>query len=214
MTHSTHEHLEHAEHSQHAAHDALNRKVAMTMAIIAACLAVAAMVSHRGHTETLRLTTEANIYHTKANVYHTKSSDAWNYYQAKNILSRFYNVQLMEAKTEKAKKYLAGEIEKYKGTKSKEGELAKLKREAEKLGEEGEHAKHEAEHNEHLSHEVHLHVNWIDYGHLALDLALVLATITVLTKLRGFWYFGMAAAVVGVGLVLVGVLGLVDTGHF
>jgi hypothetical protein len=200
MAHSTHEQLEHAEHTQHAAHNPLDRKVAMTMAIIAAFLAAASMVSHRGHTETLRLTTEADMYHTK-------EANKWAYYQAKNTLERQYQVNLMEAQKEKTKEHLKKEIDRYKGTGGKEGSLAEAKHEAEEL-------RDEANHFEHASHEVHGHVNWIDYGHLGLELALVLSSITVLTKQRSFWYAGIAAAIIGVGLVLYGVQGLLHMGHF
>src|SRR5260370_33987999 len=78
MSDGTEHHLEHAQHTQHAAHNPFDRGVAMTMAIIAAVLAGVTLVSHRGHTETLRLTSEATTFHTKA-------SDEWNLYQAKNI---------------------------------------------------------------------------------------------------------------------------------
>jgi hypothetical protein len=195
----TEHHLEHAEHAEHAAHNPLDRMVAMTMAIFAAMLAAAAMVSHRGHTETLRLTTEANIYHTKA-------SDAWNYYQAKNTLSRQYKVLLMEPRNEKSKKYLTREITKYEGADGKKGTLAELKHKAEALTEDGDK-------EEHASHDVHHNVGWIDYGHLGLELALIMCAICVLTKQRGFWYTGIAAAVVGLALVLVGVAGLIQHGH-
>jgi hypothetical protein len=198
MSHTEH-HLEHAEHAQHAAHDPLDRKVAMTMAIIAAILAAAAMISHRGHTEVLRLSNQANLHHTKA-------SDAWNYYQAKNTLSRQYKVLLMEAQSEKTREYLTKEIEKYEGTRDKKGSLAKLEHNARELTEQGEE-------EEHASHGVHQSVNWIDFGHLGLELALVLCSITVLTKQRGFWYVGMAAAAAGVVVVLVGVVGLLEHGH-
>lgn len=212
MSHVEHP-LEHAEHAQHAAHDPLDRQVAMTMTIIAALLAAAAMISHRGHTETLRLTTEANICHTKASTFHTKASDAWNYYQAKNTLARQYQVLLLETREPKAKEYLEKEVRKYEGAAGKEGKLAELKREAEKLQKEGEEWEQKAEAHEHTSHEVHISVNWVDYGHLGLELALVLCSVTVLTKQRGFWYLGIAAAAAGLLLVLGGVAGLLAHGH-
>src|SRR5256885_8525131 len=76
MSHGTEEHLEHAEHAQHPVQDPFYRQVAMTMAIVAAALACVTMLSHREHTETLRLQNEATIHHTQA-------SDQWAYYQAK-----------------------------------------------------------------------------------------------------------------------------------
>src|SRR6266849_9375295 len=85
MSHGTEEHLEHAEHAQHAdqaAQDPFFRRVAMTMALVAAVLACITMLSHREHTETLRLQSEATISHTQA-------TDQWAYYQAKKV--REYN---------------------------------------------------------------------------------------------------------------------------
>src|SRR5438128_12040256 len=84
MSHGTEEHLEHAEHAQHPVHDPFYRQVAMTMAIVAAVLACVTMLSHREHTETLRLQNEATIHHTQA-------SDQWAYYQAKK--AREYNFE-------------------------------------------------------------------------------------------------------------------------
>jgi hypothetical protein len=237
MPHTEH-HLEHAEHAQHAAHDPLDRKVAITMAIVAALLAVVAMLSHRGHTETLRLTTQANIKHTE-------SSDLWAFFQATNIRSHEYKALIgmsewlptkpgADKKQQKFVKKLRDKVGEYEGKKEakhakedkhavaseaaaghkaageegtrKGGKLGKIQHKAEGL-------KEQAEELEEASHAVHKSVDWIDYGHLALDLALVLSTITLLTKQRGFWYIGMASAAVGAAVALVGVAGLLQQGH-
>src|SRR5438128_6368432 len=87
MSEKIEHHLENAEHAQHHAHDPFDRRVAMTMSIVAAVLAGVTLVSHRGHTETLRLATEADTNHTKA-------SDQWNLYQAKNIRAHEYEAFL------------------------------------------------------------------------------------------------------------------------
>src|SRR5262245_34525514 len=79
MAHGPEHSLEEAGHGGHTL-GPFDRKVAMTMAIIAAGLACISLLSHRGHTETLRLQSQANAFHTEA-------SDAWNFYQAKNIRS-------------------------------------------------------------------------------------------------------------------------------
>ena len=54
MSHGTEHHLEHAEHAQHQAHDPFDRRVAVSMAIMAAVLAGVTLASHRGHTEPAR----------------------------------------------------------------------------------------------------------------------------------------------------------------
>src|SRR5438445_140893 len=78
MAEGTEKHLEHAEHARHAAHDPFDRRVAMTMAIVAAVLACVTMLSHRSHNETLRLQSdslgiknEAIHFQSQSNIFHT-----------------------------------------------------------------------------------------------------------------------------------------------
>ncbi len=60
------------------------------------------------------------------------------------------------------------------------------------------HKKEEAaEKKLHESHHVHAVADRLDFGHLGLELALVLCSIAVLTKQTGFWYSGVAIAAVG-----------------
>ena len=92
MSHGMEEHLEHAEHAQHAAHNPFDRRVAMSMAIVAAVLACVAMLSHRAHNETLQLQNEANLKQIEANICHTEATDQWNYYQAKSIKDLIYRI--------------------------------------------------------------------------------------------------------------------------
>jgi Domain of unknown function (DUF4337) len=204
----TEHHLEHAEHAHHAAFNPFDRKVATSMAMIAAVLAGVTLLSHRGHNDTLRLQTEANIDHTKA-------SDMWGFYQAKNIRNHEYQADLRlvsflavapgaDSARDEAIRYWTSQVEKSEGKKGTAenggdpGELAEIKREAEAL-------QTEAKAKEHESHAIHQSVNWIDVGHLGLELALVLCSVAVLTKLRGFWFAGLCVAVAGVALALFGV---------
>src|SRR5208283_806760 len=99
---STPEHLHEAEHVEHAAHDPFDRKVAMTMAIVAAALACMVMLSHRSHNDTLRLQSEAGILMTHADTLETqavherdKLTNQWNFYQAKNIRKHEYEAFLL-----------------------------------------------------------------------------------------------------------------------
>ena len=209
MGHRTDQHLEHTEHTQHHAQDPFDRKIAMSMAVLAAVLAGVTMLSHRGHTETLRLATEATQFHTK-------ESDAWNYYQAKNIISYDYEGQVAilpvlpnSEDTAKARKkaaaYMNGILDKYKGKPGPDGkrpkdqgQLADLMQQAKKLQAEGEKATAK-------SHHVHGAVDWIDGGHLALDLALVLCTVALLMRHRTFWYTGLLVGILGASVAGVGV---------
>ena len=84
MSHGPEEHIEHGEHAIHAAHNPFDRRVAMTIAIVAAVLACVTMLSHRAHNETILRQAESNRLQTEANILHTKASDQWNYYQSKS----------------------------------------------------------------------------------------------------------------------------------
>ena len=81
---NTHEHLEQAEHAEHAAHSPFDRRVAVSVAMVAAVLAGISMLGHRKHNEVLQLTTEANIHHTQA-------TDTWGEYQAVNVRDHGYD---------------------------------------------------------------------------------------------------------------------------
>ena len=52
------------------------KKIGLTMAIVAVLLALATMLGHRSHTDEVLIQTKAN--------------DQWAYYQAKNIRSHMY----------------------------------------------------------------------------------------------------------------------------
>ncbi len=224
---STEHHLEHPEHVHHAALNPFDRQVAMTMAIIAAGLAGVTLLSHRGHNDTLSLQTEANILHTRANIDHTRASDMWGFYQAKNIRNHEFQAYLMmaaflpsepaqAAAKKKALKYWTDQVEKYEGHKDKEamaGELAEIMREARTLEGEAQSLQKEAQEKEHDSHLVHHSVNWIDFGHLGLELALVLCSVAILAKVRFFWFGGIGVALAGAGLALYSVYALLLKSH-
>lgn len=199
----TSENLEHIEHTQHAAHAPFDRNVAMTMAMVAAVLACIAMLSHRTHNERLGLLTEADTLHTQANTFQTKAADEWAYYQAKNIRHQEYQAMLGllgvlpkdGAGQERAKaleRDWSDKVAKYKKELPEHQEKARsLEEEAKKRVEEAEH-KHEA--SEHLHHRG----TGLDGSQLAVELALVLCSLAVLTKKAAFWYAGIAAGAVGV----------------
>jgi hypothetical protein len=237
MAEGTEHHLEHAEHSQHAAHHPFDRGVAMIMAIIAAILAGVTLVSHRGHTETLRLGNEATTNHTKA-------SDEWNLYQAKNIRSHEYQMflflQSMLAKdvvkddeqTRAMRQYWISQIDNFEGpgywanfldkvgkakpptATAERGDSKATSDKAEgKVSERTQYSEKatdlqtKAAKLEHQSHALHGNVTWIDLGHLGLELALVFCAIAVLTKQRSFLLTGICLAVIGSGVAGWGIVG-------
>lgn len=215
---NTHEQLENIEHTQHASHGGgFDRKVAMTMAIIAAMLASVTMLSHRAHNETLRLQGEANRLQTEANIEHTRAADQWGFYQAKNIRRHEYlafgnllkvmapaagkeseqakQIQFWEAK---AKEYDGADDKKDEGEDAEKKSLKVIRKEAEHLEEEASHKQHEAHELLKESEHTHHRGDRFDLSELGVELGLVLCSLAVLTKRTPFWLFGIGAAVVGV----------------
>jgi hypothetical protein len=166
------------------AHNPFDKVVAGCMAIIAACLAVVSVLG--GHFNTEKLLTQQ------------KASDEWAYYQAKDI--RLYNAQLandvliqMKGDPAVTKKYL-GDVNRYKRDKADIQEKARdFEKERDKMGNEADS----------------FHV-----GEVFLEVAIVLSSLSILTKRRPLFYGGLGSAVVGIiisigGYVLYGVLGKV-----
>jgi len=92
---------EHAEHAEHAS-EPFTKRVAATMAIIAACLAIVAVLGHLKTTEEL--------------LNQQKASDQWSFYQAKSIRryeSEIARDVLAATKGEKIAEYSAN-AERYK----------------------------------------------------------------------------------------------------
>jgi hypothetical protein len=196
MTHGTEHHLEHAEHVQHHAHDPFDRRVAMTMAIVAAVLACVSMLSHRAHNETLKL-------HIQANDDITEASNRWGYYQAKKNREYMYEADaaLLEVAAKdnsqpEAASQAAKQIANWK-SKAEEykADTKTIEREARELGDSAKEKDHQAE-------TVHHRADRLDYGQLGIELALVLCSIAVLTKQRGFWYSGIFVGLIGAGVAI------------
>jgi hypothetical protein len=90
MTHG-HAHEE-AEHASHHAADPFDKRVALTMVVIAALLAGVKVLGHRTHNEVL-------AYQIKAGVTNTEAANRWNFFQAKKmreVLARFEATLLMQ----------------------------------------------------------------------------------------------------------------------
>jgi hypothetical protein len=212
------EHLEHIEHQQHAAQaGGFDRKVAVTMAIIAAFLATVTMLSHRAHNETLRLQGEANRFQVEANIDHTRAADQWGFYQAKNIRKHEYQAMSNLLKVmapaagkenEQAKQiaYWEGKAKEYEGVDDKKDDanedsekksLKKIRAEAEHLEYEARSKESKAEKRLEESEHHHHRGFWLDMAQLAVELGLVLCSLAVLSKRAPFWFAGMASAAVG-----------------
>lgn len=161
------------EHAEHGAHESAMRPVAFTMSVLAVLVAVTTVLGHRTHTEAV--------------LYQNKATDQWNLYQAKKIRSS--DTQLMQdllsvvtvsdrnAEAKIAKAY-ADHQEKWNDDLKEEQEKAR------QLEERVEQAEARA--------------NRFDLGEALLEIGLVVTSVTLLTRSRAYWYFGMLFALGGV----------------
>ena len=158
------EHVEHAEAP-------FDKRVAATMAIIAAVLAVVSVLGHIATTEELLL--------------QQKASDQWSYYQAKSIRryqSEFASDLFASMKNEAMTGQYKQNAEKYRS------DDEEIQKEAQSLEKESGQRGHQA---------LRFH-----FGEVFLEIAIVFASLAILTKRAMFWYGGIGAGLAGAAIAL------------
>jgi Flp pilus assembly protein TadB len=167
------------EHAERAHEDPSLVPVTVTMATLAVLVAAVALLGHRAHTEEL--------------LNQTRATDTWAEYQAKSIREHGYEefldlLAVMGSKdaegTEKTKQKYEKDVERYKQDREK------LQEKATDLEKEVEHARHVA--------------NRFDLGEVCLEVALVITSMTLLTRRHFYWSAGIALAVLGLGIAATG----------
>jgi hypothetical protein len=161
---------EHAEHAK----EPFDKKVAVTMAIIAALLAIVSVLGHILSTEEL--------------LSQQKASDQWAFYQAKDI--RRYDSEiamdmlkaLKTGEVEDRIKHYSGNAEKYDTDRKEIQDKAK---------------EFEAERDHKGAQALRLEISEV-----FLEMGIVFASLAILTKRPMVWYTSMIAALVGIGLSL------------
>jgi hypothetical protein len=140
-------------------------------------LAATSLLGHRVHTEEL--------------LFQSKATDQWAYYQAKNIPQHTYELllDLLSVTTvkdpeqaKKIRKRYTQQVERYKE------ELKGIDTDARKLEAEGSLEQHRADR--------------FDLGEVCLEAAIVIASLTLLTKRRQFWQLGILMGAAGLGVAL------------
>jgi hypothetical protein len=163
------------EHAEHAQHESSLAPVSLSMAVLAVLVAVVTLLGHRAHTEEVLL--------------QTKVTDQWAYYQAKKAQrdgeSRFLD-ELAVLPVKDAE--LAGKLrEKYQASLEKERDRGtEIQNEARKMEEEIALQRRRADR--------------FDFAEGLLEAALVIASITLLTRRRRFWFVGVVVAVAGLAV--------------
>ena len=176
--HGPHDHeLEHA--AAHSGPKDFAGRLAVATAIIATVGAVFAYMG--GLTQS-----NAGLYKNDAAIKKTEASNQWNYYQAKSSKQNLAELAL-ELAPESRRAFYVDEIKRYKGEKDV------IKRDAEKL------EKASDEWNQKSDEQIHQHHRWAQ-ATTALQIAIAMAAIALLTKSRWLQYgvFGLS----GVGTAL------------
>lgn len=153
--------------------------VSFTMAILAVLVAIAALLSHRAHTEEVLL--------------QNKATDQWGYYQAKNIRRHTMSqvdelLKVLPLKDSAAAEALL---------KKNEAAIERSTTEQDDIMKEATATEDEVKLFTHRA-------NRYDLGETLLEVGLVICSITLLTKKRHFWLAGIAFGVAGVVLTGVG----------
>jgi hypothetical protein len=174
-----HEVLE--EHAHHHDEEPWILPVAITISILAVLVAMSTLMGHRSSIEAVLVQTQA--------------SDQWAFYQAKNI--RLHEMQSVadmlgvftpvdKEKAEELREKYQKEIERYEKDKDQISEKAK---------------EFEIERAVLTRRE-----DRFDAGEVILEIALIICSLTLLTKKKGFWYSGIAIGVLGFFVGLSGFL--------
>jgi hypothetical protein len=155
--------------------------VTVTMAILAVLVAAVSLLGHRAHTEEMLM--------------QTRATDHWAFYQAKEIRRRNYEL-------------FVDEMSVFALQKSEQADKIKEKyqKEIERYKEEGQDIQAEARKAEEEVAAERRHANYFDLGEVLLEAALVICSITVLTRKRFFWYLGTALGLIGLGIGITGLL--------
>jgi hypothetical protein len=177
----------HGAHDHAVEHEGHRRGLGQQVAIFSAVLAtVGAIVSFfGGDTQN-----KALLYKNNAVLERAEASDQWNFYQAKSMKQNMAEIAAVTAADPKAVAFYKGEAKRY----------ADEKKEVEK-----DARKHEAAYkswDERSEHALHPH-HYLSISMTLLQIAIALASITVLTQKR--WLLG-AAAVSAVGGAILGIV--------
>jgi hypothetical protein len=169
------------ENAEHGANEPSLAPVTMTMAVFAVLVAATGLAGHRAHTEEM--------------LHQTKATDQWAFYQAKDIRRKNYELFIDELsvftlqnseQTQKIKEKYTKEVERYRGeekdiqteAKNAENEVLVEGRRADRF----------------------------DLGEVLLEAGLVICSITLLTRKKAFWIFGMVLGAAGTVISVTGLL--------
>jgi hypothetical protein len=170
---------EHAHH--HDDDEPWTLPVAITISILAVLVAMSTLMGHRSSIEAVLMQTQA--------------SDQWAFYQAKNI--RLHEMQsvadILEVLTPTEKEKAAAVREKYLK------EIERYEKDKDQISEKAKEFENERA-------VLTRREDRFDAGEVILEIALIICSLTLLTKQKGFWYSGIAIGILGFFVGLSGFL--------
>jgi len=169
------------EHAEEAAHQQGLAPVTVTMAVLAVLVAVVTLLGHRSHTEEI--------------LSQTRATDQWAYYQAKEIRRRSYELFLDQLSVFSLQPgpTVAQTKQKY------EQQVARYESEQKDIEDQAKKAEDEVKKEERRA-------DRYDLSEVLLEAALVICSITLLTRKRFFWGLGLALGIGGVAIGVAGIL--------
>jgi hypothetical protein len=175
----------HGPHDHEVEHAAQHEPTGMAgqIAVVTAVIAtIGALFAYEGGA------TQANagLYKNEAAIKKTEASNQWNFYQAKSGKQNLSELAL-EMVPEARKPFYADEVKRYKA------EKAEIKTAAEKL------EKEYKEWDDKSAEQMHQHHRWAQ-ATTALQVAIAMAAIALLTKSKKLEYLMFGVSVVGIGL--------------
>lgn len=151
--------------------------VSLTLSILAVLVAGVTLLGHRTHTEELLL--------------QARATDQWAFYQAKNI--RRHNYEMFSDLLSVVKGESAAQVSTLRD---------KYKKELERYAKDKEEIQAEARALEKERDVQRKKADRFDAGEAFLEIALVITSITLLTRRRMFWYLGLLVAAAGIVVTL------------
>ena len=187
--HGPHDHeVEHAamRHTAHAEVDGLPQKVAMMTAILAFCGAISSWQGSTSLSEAMLLKNESILLKNQSVLKKTEASNQWNYYQAKSSKQNLSELAV-ELAPESRRPFYQDEVKRYKT------EKAEVMAEAQKLDKES------TEWDRKSDEQMHQHHRWAQ-ATTALQIAIAMAAIALLTRKRWLEYAVFGVSAVGMAL--------------
>lgn len=162
-----------SEHSEHA-HDPFDKKVAASMAIIAAALAVVSVFGQ--------------LYANEELLKQAKASDQWAYYQAKSIRRYESDIARDLFKNQQGDGAAKG-VEKYAAN------MERYQKDSEDIQKEAQNLEQESEFKGREALRMHL-------GEIFLEIGIVLASLAILVKRNSMWLAALVSAGAGAAIAL------------